>query len=130
MCDRLDELAENTIVVLATFTSAENLVSYVAKTDLDIPVLMDAHRDAYRAFGLGRGSVARVWGPKMVRRYLEIFASDGFTKPERATEDTLQLGGDFVIDSDGNLAYGFWSEGPDDRPTVDALIAATLAAAS
>jgi hypothetical protein len=40
---------------------------------------------------------------------------------ERPTEDTLQLGGDFVIGRDGTLVYGFWGEGPDDRPTVDQL---------
>jgi len=40
----------------------------------------------------------------------------------RPTEDTLQLGGDFIVGPDGTLIYGFWGEGPDDRPSVDDLI--------
>ena len=30
-----------------------------------------------------------------------------------------------VIGPDGTLAYGYWSNGPDDRPPVEELIAAT-----
>ena len=44
------------------------------------------------------------------------------------TEDALQLGGDFVIGVDGALVWGHWSDGPDDRPAVDELIAAVAAA--
>jgi len=40
--------------------------------DLDIPVLTDPHRAAYKAYGLGRGSVRRVWGRRATRRYWNI----------------------------------------------------------
>lgn len=56
-----------------------------------------------------------------MRRYLQILGNGGWTNLERPTEDTLQLGGDFVIDASGTLTYGFWGEGPDDRPSVDEL---------
>jgi len=42
----------------------------------------------------------------------------------RPTEDTLQLGGDFVVGRDGRLVYVYRSKGPADRPPVDDLIAA------
>lgn len=58
----------------------------------------------------------------MVARYVEIFRSNGPSRLKRATEDTLQLGGDFIINPDGTLAYGYWSEGPDDRPSIDELL--------
>ena len=81
-----------------------------------------ADRSAYRAYGLGRGTVRRVWGWRMARRYLEIYREQGFERPTKATEDTLQLGGDFIVDPKGTLIYGYWGAGPDDRPDVSDLI--------
>jgi hypothetical protein len=121
--DRLTELGDTTDVVLITFTNAENLAAYTARNELPFPILIDRGRAAYRAFGLGRGSFARVWGWRAGRRYLEILRADGLSGLRRPEEDTLQLGGDFVVGPNGVLEYGFWGEGPDDRPSVDELIA-------
>ena len=128
MRDRLDEFAPNTDVVLVTFTDAERLDEYRARNDLPFPVLIDPGRDAYRAFGLGRTSVARAWGVRSALAYLRLFVHGRWRDLRRPAEDTLQLGGDFVVGPDGSLVYGFWSAGPDDRPPVDELIAATHAA--
>jgi hypothetical protein len=43
---------------------------------------------------------------------------------ERPTDDTLQLGGDFVIDREGRLSYTYKSRAPDDRPSVAELLEA------
>ena len=122
MRDRLTEFGDTTSVALITFTDPDNLAAYVAAHDLPFPVLVDSDRSAYRSYGLGRGTIRRVWGLKAARRYLQIFRTDGLSGLARPTEDTLQLGGDFVIAPDGTLAYGFWGDGPDDRPSVDQLI--------
>lgn len=124
MRDRLDELGHNTDVVLITFTDPENIPAYLAGNDLPFPVLVDAVRKAYHAFGLGRGTLRRVYGWKAARRYFEIFRSNGIRDLRKPTEDTFQLGGDFIVSSDGTLAWGFWGEGPDDRPDVDEMISA------
>ncbi len=42
--------------------------------------------------------------------------------------DTLQLGGDVVIGPTGTIAWLFRGDGPDDRPSVDALIDAVCRA--
>jgi hypothetical protein len=47
-----------------------------------------------------------------------------FPKEQRPVQDTLQLGGDFVVGGDGRLVYAFRSADPDDRPPVADLIAA------
>jgi len=120
--DRLDELGESTAVVLVTFTDPDNLDNYRNTNPVPFPILIDPDRSAYRAYGLGRGSVRRVWGWRAARRYLEIIRNGGLRDLRRPTEDTLQLGGDFVVAPDGILAWGFWGEGPDDRPSVDDLI--------
>lgn len=114
---------------MITFTTDSELDAYLDDVDLPFPVLVDSQRHVYRAYGLGRGAWRRIWGVKAARRYLEIFRNDGIRGLHRPTEDTLQLGGDFVIARDGTLAWGFWSEGPDDRPSVDDLVAAVAAAA-
>ncbi len=124
MSDRLEELGDNTTIALITFTDPSRLDDYTSRHELGFPVLVDPDRAGYRAFGLGRGPVSRVWGWKAARRYYELYRSDGLTGLRRPTEDTLQLGGDFVIGPDGTLVYGFWGEGPDDRPSVDELIEA------
>ncbi len=142
MSDRIDELGHRTDVVLVTFTDPTKLAAYRQANDLPLPILIDHRREAYRAFGLGRGSRRRIYGIQATRRYLELFR-DGWQERPRAaagqrrlpdagwfrellrpSEDTLQLGGDFLVDAEGRLAYGFWGQGPDDRPTVDELITA------
>jgi len=125
--DRLDEFGSDTGIVLVTFTDPAELVSYRAKTGLPFPILVDPDRSAYRAYGLGRASARRVWSFGVLRAYAGLLRRDGLGALERPTEDTRQLGGDMVIAPDGTLAWGFWSEGPDDRPTIDALINAATA---
>jgi len=120
---RLDDLPD-TDVVLMTFTDPTNIAAYRQRHAVDLPVVIDAGRSSYRAFGLGRGSLARIWGFRAARRYAEIFRTDGLSGLRRPTDDTRQLGGDFVIDPNGALIYGFWGEGPDDRPSIDDIVAA------
>ena len=124
MRDRFAELGERTDVVLITFTEPSALAGYRDRNALPFPVVTDPNRHAYRAYGLGRGSVARVWGWRAGLRYVQILRRSGLRAWRRPTEDTLQLGGDFVIDPDGTLIYGFWGRGPDDRPRVEDLITA------
>ncbi len=127
MSDRLEQLGDDTAVALITFTDPDNLVEYSARTRFPFPILTDPDRRSYAAYGLGRGSIGRVWGPAAARRYLQIFREGGIGGLARPIEDTLQLGGDFVIDPQGLLAYGYWGAGPDDRPSVDELVAAVAA---
>lgn len=111
-------------MALITFTSEPLLEEYLSVNELPFPVLLDPQRSAYRAFGLGRGAWTRVWGLRAARRYMEIVRATGWRDLRRPSEDTLQLGGDFVIAPDGTLAWGFWGAGPDDRPGIDDLVAA------
>ncbi len=125
MRDRLDEFAPNTDVGVVTFTTTTQLEDYLERNDLPFPVVIDSDRAAYRTFGLGRTSVVQAWGAGPALAYLRLFRQGRWRDLRRPTEDTLQLGGDFVIGPDGSLLYGFWSTGPDDRPPIDELIAAS-----
>lgn len=84
--------------------------------------MADKARAVYRAYGLGRGPWWRVWGPRVLLGYARLLRAG--RRLERPTDDTLQLGGDFVVDRGGKIAYAYRSEDPDDRPSVDALVEA------
>jgi peroxiredoxin len=117
--DRLAEFG-GAAVVLITFTRPRNLRGYRRRLALAYPVLADETRAVYRAYGLQRGSWRRVWGLKSVRAYGRLLRQG--RRLERPSGDTLQLGGDFIVDRDGRLAYAHRSRGPHDRPSVDELL--------
>jgi hypothetical protein len=125
--DRLDEFG-GAAVVLVTFTRSRNLPGYRRRLGLRYPAVADEERVAYHAYGLGRGSWWRVYGPATWLAYARLLRRGEHLA--RPSEDTLQLGGDFVVAADGRLAYAFRSRRPDDRPPVDELVDAVRRADS
>jgi peroxiredoxin len=117
--DRLAEFG-GAPVALITFTRTRNLQGFRRRLGLAYPVLADETRAVYRAYALPRGSWWRVWGVNSLRAYGRLLRQG--RRLERPTGDTLQLGGDFVVDREGRLAYLYRSRGPDDRPSVDDLL--------
>lgn len=111
-----------------TFTDVELLGQYASTHDLPFDLVIDTERISYRSYGLGRGTVRRVYGRRALVRYIELLRGGGWRRLRRPTEDTLQLGGDFVVDPEGNLTWAFWGAGPDDRSRVDDLVRAVTAA--
>ena len=95
------------MIAVVTFADGSRLAGYRRHLDLPFRVLADPDRDVYRAFGLRRGRWWTVYGWSTWRRYAELVARG--RRLRRPTEDTLQLGGDFVVDRQGRLAYGFWA---------------------
>ena len=133
MRDRLDEITgpgsstSEVEVVLVTFTTDAELDEYQRRRQLPFPILLDADRSVYTAYGLGRGSFLDVWGWHAVKRYWQILRPGGpgsWRDLSSPTEDTRQLGGDMVIGPDGRLAWGHWSSVSTDRPSVDEIVAA------
>ena len=121
MSDRLDDFGD-AAVALITFTRPRNVAGFRRRLGLRYPVLADEARDAYHAYGLGRAPWWRVWGPRTLGAYARLLRAG--RRLDRPTQDTRQLGGDFVVDPTGRLSYAYRSSRPDDRPAVDALVAA------
>lgn len=121
MSRRREELGARTICI--TFAASSLLATFEREIGLHIPLYGDPHRAVYEAFGFGRASLARVWlDPRVWMRYAKLLARGRrFTRIE---QDTLQLGGDAVIDAEGRLRWIYRSRGPEDRPSVEELIAA------
>lgn len=125
MSDRIGEFGDISIALI-TFTRPRNLRGFRHRLGISYPVLADETRAGYRAYGLGRGPWWRIWGLRTLRAYGRLLRSGA--RLSRPTEDTLQLGGDFVVDSRGVLTYTYRSKYPDDRPSIDELIAAVHSA--
>jgi AhpC/TSA antioxidant enzyme len=123
--DRLDDFGD-AAVVLVTFTRPRNLRGFRRQLGLRYPVLADETRDAYRAYDLGRAPWWRVWSPSTLVAYGRLLRRG--RRLQWPTQDTRQLGGDFVVGPDGRLSYAHRQTRPDDRPTVDALLTAVRAA--
>ncbi len=123
--DRIAEFGD-AAVVLVTFTHPRNLRGFRHRLGLAYPVLADEDRAVYRAYRLGRGAWWRVWGLGTMRAYGRLLRAG--RRAALPQGDTLQLGGDFVIDPRGRIACAYRSTGPADRPSVDALLTAVRGA--
>ena len=125
MSERQAEFGPDVTFALVTFSDPKYLRAYRQRTGWDFPILTDIDRSIYQMFGYGRGSVWRVYGWKVVKRYATLLRSGRIGRMEKATEDTLQLGGDVVIAPDGSVQWIYRGAGPDDRPSVDDIISQT-----
>jgi hypothetical protein len=96
------------------------LDGYLRDLEIPFPVLVDSERQAYGEWGLGRASVRTILGdPHVWLQYGRMFLKG--ERPRRSGRDPLQLGGDFVIDAGGVVAYSRPQE-KDDRPPVGELL--------
>ena len=120
MRDRLDEFGDAAVAVV-TFSAPDAVADYQRWTLAPLDVVIDERREVYAAFGLGRGSVIQVWGPRAWWAYARLLRQG--RRFQRPTEDTLQLGGDFVIDSQGRVRYARRGRDSTDRPSIDELVA-------
>lgn len=83
--------------------------------------LADPARTAYHAYGLGRNSVWRVYGPRILAQYAR-WGLQG--RPIRVNQDTLQRGGNFVIGPGGRLTLAHTGRDQSERPSIGAILAA------
>ena len=122
MNERFDEFGPGVELALVTFTDPKYLRAYRRRTGWNHSILIDQDLSTYRQFGYGRGSMWRIYGWRALQRYYSILRRDGLGTLERATEDTLQLGGNVVIGPEGTTSWVYRGAGPDDRPSFDRLL--------
>ena len=88
----------------------------------NISCMVDADQAAYRAFGLGGGSIGAFLAPSVVVAGVKAYA-DGYGggKP---VGDVLQMPGTFVIDPAGRIRLAYYSRTVADHPGDNVLKAA------
>lgn len=90
--------------------------------DLEVPypILVDLEMTAYRAWGLGHAGHVSTLAPRVVLGYARKLLFEG--ERLRLGSDPLQLGGDFVIGSDGRVSYTHPQTAVDDRPPAGLMV--------
>jgi peroxiredoxin len=117
-------------VMLVTFAEP-SLLEKKMMHDLKnpFPLLLDPAKEAYRRWGLGRTNLfGAVLSPELNVRYVKLLI-----KGERflgLAPDMLQLGGDFVVDRQGRIAFAHALTNNGDHAAVPHLIDQLRAAAA
>jgi len=89
------------------------------ETCITFDVLLDPDRAVYRAYELEE-SRWRSWSPKTLLTYARLLLSGRKWLPKEG--DTSQMGGDFIIEPQGNIKLAYRSKEPADRPAVNHLL--------
>ena len=118
--DEIKELGGDVLVV--SFASPERVKAFLDESPRPFPVVSDADRAAYRAFGLERTTVGAMLRPGVIARYLGMMFRGWLPSKPGGGDDVLQLGGDFVLDADGKVLFAHSSVEPTDRPKIQELV--------
>lgn len=111
--------ALNTNVVTVSFGMDYWAKMWLQETQSPFPFLLDPERDAYHAFGL-QSSIVRSWMPQNLWYYAKATLQGREKFGKRGNPH--QLGGDFIIDSEGIVRLAHPSKEPTDRPDVGKLL--------
>lgn len=121
MCERQQEFENlNTKIFIISFSTFPAVQAWLKETCSDFTVLLDSEREVYKAYKLERS----YWRSRNLRTrwaYLQAWLA-GKKRYDSHGEDTNQLGGDFMIDTQGIIRFAHPSHDPTDRPPVDELI--------
>jgi peroxiredoxin len=121
--------ALDTQILAVSFTPPARVRAYLEVHPLPFPAVSDPDRRAYAAFSLTSTRWLSFLRPDVLARYLLLMVRGWKPEKPEKGEDVLQLGGDFVIDPTGRLAFAYRSRESTDRPTAAALVDAVRQAA-
>ncbi|XP_077992630.1 uncharacterized protein LOC144446681 [Glandiceps talaboti] len=110
-------------VLLVSFFSQQAGVKWLEEMQCPFDMLLDPDKQLYKEIGLGY-SLCKVWEMQVMHYYVTQIASKR-ALPKRLSEkseDIHQMGGDFIINTDGKMEFIYYSRKSTDRPTVDQLI--------
>jgi|TARA_Y100000588_G_scaffold303996_1_gene326666 hypothetical protein len=118
---QLDLLNKLEVRVLAvTFESIEAARIYAEEMDIPWPVVVDKERSLYREYGCQRSSWRHLLGWSTMKTYFREALAGRW--PRWPVSDTVQQGGDILIDPFGLVRFVHVGKGPGDRPDVADII--------
>lgn len=107
---------------MVAFTLLDTAVSWVQNCGFDFPLAVDTERELYVSLGLPRSVL--IWTMPTLIKYAEQLRAGRKLLASGKGDDIYQMGGDFVVDSAGKLAYIHRGKNSYDRPAVEDLLAA------
>lgn len=121
LCQHQDKLKQlNVEVLLVSFGAPEVAKVWLEESCPSFRLLLDPERVTYRTYGVEH-SWLRSWNLKTLWRYIQLLSAG--RKWRGIQGDSAQLGGDFIIDTDGIVRMAYRSHDPTDRPPVTNLLA-------
>jgi hypothetical protein len=109
--------------VLVVSQAAPKVLSlYLTRRKWQVPVVSDPDRTAYAGFGLERTGWTSFFRPRVMLGYFQGMLRGYGVKMPYAGEDVLQLGGDFILDRQRRVVFGYRSADPTDRPSTTTLL--------
>jgi peroxiredoxin len=109
-------------VLVVSQATPEVLSLYLSRQKWHVPIVSDPDRAAYAGFGLERTGWTSFFRPRVLLGYFQGMLRGYRVKKPYAGEDVLQLGGDFVLDRQRRVVFGYRSADPTDRPSITALL--------
>lgn len=110
----------NVKVVVIIFELDSAAHSYIEETNIVWPLLVDAGRKLYMAYGMLSADFWDIWGPKTWWAYLKEICKGRL--PRKSSGDISQRGGDVLIDPNGFVKFHHVGKGPADRPSIDKML--------
>jgi len=111
-------------VAVITMGTVEQTAGFAQRLKLPFVCLADPDQTAYKKFGVHRGGVSEVAGPKVWAAGLRALVRGGAGKP---VGDVLQMHAAFVIDSEGRIQLAEYPENSADITPNSALLTAMSA---
>ena len=109
-------------VYAVTFEPANQVQAFREREGVDIPILRDPRRAAYKACGIDRKPAQTIWSPATIWYYVRQALQGRL--PHARRSDYFQLGGDVVLSSSGERCWVHASREPADRPDIDRILKA------
>ncbi len=118
--ERID--AVGSVVVVVHDSRERVCAGFLKGLDVPYPVLVDPELASYRTWGLANASAAGTFlSPRVALGYAKRLLVDRERLP-RPGSAMLALGGDFVVNAEGQIAYSHPQQSVDDRPPVGVLV--------
>ena len=107
-------------VLTVTFESSGSARIYAEETESPWPVLVDGGRTLYRTYGFDRSKLRHLFGWSTMTTYFREALVGRW--PRWPVSDTVQQGGDILIDPDGIVRFLYVGSGPGDRSDIDEIV--------
>lgn len=112
-------------VAVVSFGSPVGVRRWIDETGCKFDVLCDEKREIYSYVGLLKPT-SKMWHLDTIQTFSQMKVKFNIPAPkqfENVSDDLMQMGGDFILDKDGNFVFIYRTKAPNDRPTIDQIIA-------
>ena len=106
-------------MVAVTQGTVEQTRIYCDTREGALPCISDPERKAYKQFGIDRGSLSAVLGPRVLLKGFKAAAHGHFMG--KIIGDEFQLSGTFIVDK-GIVRFAYYSKDAADNPSIEMLL--------